>query len=88
MNIDEWLRTLTPEIYQNLKKAVEIRKWPNGKSLTEDELQTCMQAIITYEFHHVPEQERIGYIPPLTSSCKQHKETESPESEPLKWQNT
>ena len=62
MNIEQMLATLTPEIVQRLKTAVEIGKWPNGVALTQEQRETCMQAVLAWEYTHLPEEERTGYI--------------------------
>ena len=54
---------LTPEVYQRLKQAVELGKWPNGDPLDREQKALCLEALMTYEVRNqVPEQERIGYI--------------------------
>src|SRR5690606_12260756 len=54
--------SITPEIYLNLKSAVEIGRWPNGERLTQAQLEHSMQAIIGWELTHLPEEQRTGYI--------------------------
>ncbi len=56
------LENITPEIYEALKLAVELGKWPNGERLTAEQRETCLQAVIYYDGRHKPEQERVGYI--------------------------
>lgn len=58
----EMIENITPEIYQNLKQSVELGKWPNGKLLTKDQKETCLQAIIAWEIKHLPEHQRTGYM--------------------------
>ena len=64
MNYQQLLDSLTPEVYENLKKAVELGKWPDGRVLSQSQRQTCMQAIIAYEHKHLPADQHTGYIPP------------------------
>lgn len=66
MDIETLIQNITPEIYENLKTAVELGKWANGEVLSEEQRQLCMQAVIMYE-RTLPEQERSGYI---EQSCK------------------
>ncbi|MGJ8524374.1 hypothetical protein LMG33818_000082 [Halomonadaceae bacterium LMG 33818] len=55
--------TISPEIYAAFKKAVEIRKWPDGRSMTPQQLEICLEAMIRYEqVNDIPEAERTGYI--------------------------
>ena len=62
MDHQQLLKTLTPDIYENLKRAVELGKWPNGDALTPEQRETCLQAVIAWDALHKPEQERVGYI--------------------------
>lgn len=62
MNIEQVLAALTPEIVERFKTAVEIGKWPNGQLLTAEQREICMQAVLAWEFKHLPEDQRTGYI--------------------------
>ncbi len=88
MDYQQLLDSLTPEILQNLKRAVEIGKWPNGTPLTVDQRHTCLQAIIAYEAKNLPPEQRTGYVPPK-DACASSSNADSPENDepsPLKWQ--
>lgn len=72
-SIEELLEDITPEIYQNLKTAIEVGKWDSGQSLSEEQKEYCMQAIIAYEHRHVPLEQRTGFLDPAAlsaSHCK------------------
>ena len=56
----EMIANITPEIYQNLKQAVEIGKWPDGRLLTREQKELTLQAMIAWEQHNLPEEERTG----------------------------
>lgn len=62
MTFEELLASMTPEIHANMKRAVEIGKWPDGRKLSVEERETCLQAVMAYDALHLPEQERVGYI--------------------------
>lgn len=62
MDFQRIINAMTPEIYQNLKHAVEIGKWPDGRPLTAEQRELSMQAVIVYEAKFVDEKERTGYI--------------------------
>jgi uncharacterized protein YeaC (DUF1315 family) len=49
MDFQQLLNSITPDIYQKLQKAVEIGKWPDGRSISEKQRSLCMQAIIAYD---------------------------------------
>ena len=82
MDYQQLVETMTPAIYQNLKRSVEIGKWPDGKSLTPEQRQEAMQAVIAWGKLHLPENERVGFID------KGHKAGDScddPQETALKW---
>jgi len=53
---------LDEEVYERLKTALELGKWPDGKLLTEQQRETCMQAVISYEVRHLAQEQRAGYL--------------------------
>jgi uncharacterized protein len=62
MNLQHLIEHITPEIHRNLKRAVEIGKWPDGRALTAEQRELSLQAVIAYEAKHLAEHERVGYI--------------------------
>ncbi|GAA5316629.1 MAG: YeaC family protein [Candidatus Pelagadaptatus aseana] len=88
MDIKQLLESITPDIYENLKTAIELGKWADGRKLDQEQKELCMQAVIAYEQMHVPAEERTGYIPPKSHShCGGEGDVAEPEGEkPLKWQ--
>lgn len=52
MDIEQLLKAMTPEIYENMKTAVEIGKWPDGTPLTEQQKETAIQAVMIYDSTH------------------------------------
>lgn len=62
MDFKQLIDEITPDIYRNLKRAVEIGKWPDGRTLTAEQRELSMQAVIAYELQHVDERERTGFI--------------------------
>ena len=40
------IESITPEIHENLKTAVEIGRWANGDRLTPEQIENSLQAII------------------------------------------
>lgn len=63
----EMIENITPEIYQSLKLAVEIGKWPDGRKLSQEQKELTLQAMIAWEVQNLPEDERTGYMG--TSEC-------------------
>ncbi len=62
MQYDQLLAQMTPEIYQRLKQAVELGKWPDGRQLSQEQKDTCMQAVLHYQAMHLPSEEHSGFI--------------------------
>ncbi|KAA8734749.1 DUF1315 family protein [Acinetobacter qingfengensis] len=81
MNIEQILKTLTPEIVAKLKTAVEIGKWDNGVALTQEQREICMQAVLIWEHKHLPEAERTGYIDRGTKEEDEHCDSHDPQQD-------
>ncbi|MBD3656754.1 DUF1315 family protein [Marinobacter sp.] len=63
MTYEELIQRLDPAVYQSLRQAVALGKWPDGRQVTEEQRAICMEAVIYYEnLHQIPEEERVGYI--------------------------
>lgn len=63
MTYQELIEKMDPAVYRNLRRAVELGKWPDGRAVTPKQRETCMEAVIWYENHHnLPEHDRVGYI--------------------------
>ena len=63
MNYQELLATLTAEMIERFRSALETGRWPDGKELNDRQREDCMQAIILWEQENVPPEQRVGYIP-------------------------
>ena len=87
MNLHELLNSITPEIYSNLKRAIELGKWSDGNKVSSEQRQLCMQAVIAYEHKNLPLEEHTGYIPPKPHAfCGGDREHEHEEHDtPIKW---
>ncbi|NDL62463.1 YeaC family protein [Acerihabitans arboris] len=62
MDVDALMANLTPEIYQRLKTAVELGKWPDGVPLTGEQKDNCLQMVMLWQarHNHRPEHMSIG----------------------------
>jgi uncharacterized protein YeaC (DUF1315 family) len=86
MNLQQLLSGITPDIYDNLKRAVELGKWPDGKRLQPEQRELCMQAMIAYERRHLPPEQQTGYIEPKPHEhCGSDDAQQDHEPAPLKW---
>ena len=74
MEFERLIENLTPDVYRSLKRAVEIGKWPDGRVLSPDQRELCMEAVILFEARYINENERIGFIEikPGPDGCESH----------------
>ncbi|WP_428772005.1 YeaC family protein [Vibrio sp.] len=52
MDAEQLLSAMTPEVYERLLFAVETGKWPEGTTLTQQQRDSCMQAVMLYQSKH------------------------------------
>ncbi|MEQ6887474.1 DUF1315 family protein [Halomonas sp. CS7] len=63
MSFDRMIQQMTPSIYESLKQAVSLRKWPDGRMLTAEQTELCLEAVMRYEVENrVSEEQRVGYL--------------------------
>jgi uncharacterized protein YeaC (DUF1315 family) len=62
MNYQDLVKQLSPELVQQLRRAIEIGKWPDGRRVTDEQRANCMEAVLHWEMLHLPEESRTGYI--------------------------
>lgn len=49
MNVEQLVNAMTPEVFTNLKQAVETGKWTNGAPLTEEQKANSLQMVMLYQ---------------------------------------
>jgi len=72
-SFDEMIQNITPQIYESLKLAIEIGKWPDGRKLTREQKELTLQAMIAWEGLNLPEDQRTGYMGDQQCSSKGEK---------------
>ncbi len=73
MNFEKMIQAMSPEVYQSLKRAVELGKWPNGERLSQEQRETSLRAVIAYEHaRNMPDAERVGFIDRSKADGSQH----------------
>jgi len=70
LDLNKLIASVPPDIYESLKKAVEIGKWDNGAKLTSEQTENALQIIIAYDELHKAEDERVGYVAPKPDGCE------------------
>ena len=54
---------MTPDIYKNMREAVELGRWGDGRTMTAEQKELCIEAMIRYEhLNGIAETERLGYV--------------------------
>ncbi|EOV1170969.1 YeaC family protein [Vibrio fluvialis] len=49
MDANQLIDAITPEAYERLVFAVETGKWPEGTTLSQEQRDYCMQAVMLYQ---------------------------------------
>jgi len=80
-SIPQLIESMSFDVYDSLKLAVEIGKWADGRRLAPEQLDFCLQAVILYEAKHLPEHDRIGFD--LSASCESKNAQGPSAAEPL-----
>jgi len=62
MDYRKMIRDMSPDVYDRLKRAVELGKWPDGSAVTPEQRENALQAVIAWGELHLAEGERVGYI--------------------------
>ncbi|MCK7549594.1 YeaC family protein [Marinobacter koreensis] len=63
MTYEQLIERLDPTVYRNLRQAIELGKWPDGRKMTAEQREISLEAVIYYENrHNIPEEERVGYL--------------------------
>jgi len=60
--VDELVESLTPDIVNVLKRAIEIVKFPDNRAVSEEQRELMIEATILYDALKLPEEERTGFI--------------------------
>ena len=60
--VDELVESLTPDIVNGLKRAIEIGKFPDNRAVSQEQRELMIEATILYDALKLPEEERTGFI--------------------------
>ncbi len=86
MDYADLVKQLTPELHRAFKRALELGRWPDGKQVTAAQREHCMHAVIAYDEHSLPPQQRVGFIDRGNKQGEQCDEVPpTAEPMPLKW---
>ncbi len=59
MDAEQLINAITPEAYERLLFAVETGKWPEGNPLSQEQRDSCMQAVMLYQSKHNAEAQHM-----------------------------
>ena len=89
MTFEHLATRMSREVYEQLKTAIEIGRWPNGLPLTQAQKEISLEAVLRFETANLPPEQRTGYLPPKMGSdrhsCKQNNDYD--DVKPLNWQD-
>ena len=60
--VDELVESLTPDMVDDLKRAIELGKFPDGRVVSEEQKELMIEATIRYDALKLPKEERTGFI--------------------------
>jgi uncharacterized protein YeaC (DUF1315 family) len=85
MEFANLLNSLDAETCDRLRRALELGKWPDGRVLSREQKELCMQAVIAFDHRVRAEHERVGYIEKGKKGTPQAKRDEP---QTLNWADT
>ena len=60
--VDELVESLTPDMVNDLKRAIELGKFPDNRAVSDEQRELMIEATILYDALKLPEEERTGFI--------------------------
>ena len=60
--VNELVESLTPSMVSDLKQAIELGKFPDGRVVSRVQKELMIEATILYDALKLPEEERTGFI--------------------------
>jgi hypothetical protein len=59
---DAAIEGMSRDMYDRLVGALQTGKWPDGRTLTPEQKEHAMSAVIAWGARFLPPEERVGYI--------------------------
>ena len=60
--VNELIESLTPSMVSDLKQAIELGKFPDGRVVSSEQKELMIEATILYDARKLPEEARTGFI--------------------------
>lgn len=87
MDYKSVIDSLSPDLVSRLRQGVETGRWPDGTTLTPEQREHSLQAIIAWEQKNLPQEHRVGFID-KGSKGKVAPSVTEPRSDTLRWVKT
>ncbi len=70
-SIDELIAAMDEDAYKSIQTAIEIGKWKDGKRLSSEQLEHCLQILILYEARYFSDEaQTVMNLPSCLSKTK------------------
>ena len=63
MDLNLLIERMDVATYHSLRESLELGKWPDGQALSSEQKSLVMEALIRFGHQHLPEDQRVGYLP-------------------------
>ena len=63
MDLNLLIERMDVATYHSLRESLERGKWPGGQTLSSEQKSLVMEALIRFGHQHLPEDQRVGYLP-------------------------
>jgi uncharacterized protein YeaC (DUF1315 family) len=84
MDYETLISRLDANTCDALRRAIELGKFPDGRKLTDEQRELCMEAVLAWEMRHLPPEQRTGYIDRGSKAeGEQCESDEHPQEQPL-----
>ncbi len=60
--VNDLVESLTPSMMSDLKQAIELGKFPDGRVVSREQKELMIEATILYDALKLPQEERTGFI--------------------------
>ena len=63
MDLNLLIERMDVATYHSLRESLERGKWPDCQTLSSEQKSLVMEALIRFGHQHLPEDQRVGYLP-------------------------
>lgn len=85
MDFEKLIASIDHNTVDSLRRVVELGKFPDGRAVSAEQRALCMEAVLTWEAKHLPEEQRTGYIDRGSKAAGATCDDPAPKESTLKW---